>query len=98
LEDLPPRIAARKWEVLKSASPKDFGTLELKVLKLVVSYCCYFIKGYTTPSSEYRQSSKQGYYSLAIKIAQGGKLRGINPKVSSIIKDRIVSDIIHSME
>ncbi|WP_226581996.1 hypothetical protein [Microseira wollei] len=83
---------------MKSASAKDFGTIELKVLKLVVSYCCYFMKGYPTPSSEYRESSKQGYYSLAIKIAHEGKLRLIEPKLSSIVKDRIMSDIIQAME
>lgn len=98
MENLPPRIAARKWEVLQSASPKYFGTIELKVLKLVVSYCCYFMKGYPTPSSESREINNQAYYFLALKIAKEGKLKEINPKVSSIVKDRTMSDIIQLME
>jgi hypothetical protein len=98
LENLAPGIAERKWEVLKSASPEEFGILELNVLKLVFSYCCYFKHNSPTPSPEFRSSNKEGYYSLAKKIAKKGKLRNINVKVSSIIEDKKMAAIIQSME
>jgi len=98
LENLPPSIKDRKWKVLKSVSPAEFGTLDLKVLKLVVSYCCYFTKGVPTPSAEYRASSREGYYSLALQMTNEGKLRGSNTKLSSIIKDTKMAARIKTME
>ncbi|MEG4373128.1 hypothetical protein QUB19_26535, partial [Microcoleus sp. B4-C5] len=62
---------------MESVSLEDFGTIEQKILQLVISYCCYFIKGFPTPSAEYRYSSKEAYYSLAIKMANEG---GISKK------------------
>lgn len=98
MEDLPPRNADRKWKVLESASLEEFAAIELKLLKLIVSYCCYFSKGFLTPSATYRASSRQAYYSLVRKITQEGKLRCGNTKLSSIIKDRTLAEIVQLME
>jgi hypothetical protein len=90
------------WRLLQSISQRSlqekFGLIELKVCKLVVSYCCYFHQGFTVPSPQYRASTKQSYYTLAKQIAQQGKIKCTNNKLSSIVADSTMSEIIRLME
>jgi len=84
---------------LKSAYVEEFGTTELKILKLVISYCCYFTKGFPTPSASYRYSSKEAYYSLALKMSNQGGLTNKNAtKISSIVQDPKMASIFRQME
>jgi hypothetical protein len=96
---LPPRVADRKWEVVKSASVEEFGKIELKVLKLVVSYCYYFSKCLPRPSAEYQAiKTQEDYYYMARQLSTEGKLRVGSAKLSSIIQDSKMAEIIRSME
>jgi hypothetical protein len=96
---MPPRVADRKWEVVKSASVEEFGKIELKVLKLVVSYCYYFSKGLPIPSAEYQAiKTQEDYYYMARQLSTEGKLRVGSAKLSSIIQDSKMAEIIRSME
>ncbi|GAB4189316.1 MAG: hypothetical protein Fur006_30490 [Coleofasciculaceae cyanobacterium] len=96
LEDLPLGVADRNWELLNSASEDNLSSFELNVLKLSVSYCCYFRKGLPTPSPEYRFSSSDDYYSVAKQMAKEVTLRNNNQlkKLSSVIQDKIFAKII----
>ena len=99
LEDLPPYVADRNWELLNSASAKKFSSFELNILKLSISYCCFFSKGFPTPSPEYRFSSREDYYSVAKQITKEVALRNNNQlKLSSVIKDTTFANIIQSLE
>jgi hypothetical protein len=86
-------------QVLESVSIEDFGTIEQKILQLVISYCCYFSKGFPTPSAEYRYSSKEAYYSLALKMANEGGISKKNAtQISSLIKDTPMASIFQQRE
>ncbi|WP_293337695.1 hypothetical protein [Microcoleus sp. CAWBG58] len=84
---------------MKSASVEEFGKIELKVIKLVVSYCCYFIKGLPRPSAEYQAiKTQENYYHMARQLSTKGKLRVGSAKLSSVIKDSKMAEIIRSIE
>ncbi len=96
---MPPRIAERKWEVLKSNSVEEFAIIEINTLKLVVSYCCYFSKGLPRLSAEYQViKNREDYYDRARQLRTQGKLSIGSVQLSSIIKDSNMAEIIRLME
>ena len=90
--------ANRRWKKLDSALPESFGVIELEIVRLVFSYCCYFSNALLVPSANYKVSSKKEYYSLARKIARQGKIKCTDKKLSTIIQDLKMRKIIQKME
>jgi hypothetical protein len=98
LENLEPYDADDVWKMLRSASPEEFGAFELKVFKLVVSYCCYYCKRRLTQSTEYKHFGEIDYYQRANELSREGNLRWSSHRLSSIIKATQMAEIIKSIE
>jgi hypothetical protein len=98
LENLEPYDADDVWKMLRSASPEEFGAFELKVFKLVVSYCCYYCKRRLTQSTEYKHFGEIDYYQRANELSREGNLRWSSHRLSFIIKATQMAEIIKSIE
>lgn len=98
MEHVPPSVANILCNKLQSLLPDKFGAIEFQACMVAISYCCYFRQGFIAPSPQYRVNNIQSYYSLALQIANNGKIMCAGIKLSSIIKDTKMANIIKLME
>ncbi len=83
----------------------DFTEIEIKLLRLVVGYCCYCCQGISPPakdlkniSCENRILSEKKYCKLISQVAGISNLMYADTKLSSIIKNPKIAKLIRAME
>ena len=77
-----------------------FTEFELEVLILAVSYCCYFTQHWSSPYSKFKNFKKpERYYSETKKlVALKEKIRYKNVRLSSLINDAYISELVQKIE
>ncbi len=77
-----------------------FTEFELEVLVLVVSYCCYFTQNWSSPFQKFEKFKKsERYYSEMRKlVALKEKIRYTDVRLSSLIKDACISELVKKIE
>jgi hypothetical protein len=102
LEKLKPCYGNQVLEVIRKASQEnlDITTFELKVLDLVFNYCHYYRNRAKPRSSKFIKFNKAEDYYLEMKnlVAYGEKIRIGVMKLSSLIADRKMSEIVEQVE
>lgn len=78
----------------------DFQEFEIEVFELVVNYCCYYVNYRPARSSEFKKfKTSEDYYDRMTKLVNTGKkLRTGRIKLSAIIGDKKLSDLVKKME
>ncbi len=102
MENLQPYDAHRLWFRVNNAQNQslDFTEFEIKVLDLLVNYCCYAKKHRIPRSKDFisMKTPKDYYSKMSEYIQTGCKLRVGKIKLSSLTKDQQMSKLVSRME
>lgn len=77
----------------------DFTEFEVDVLKLVVTYCCFFSQRLRIPWEKFEDFKEKTYYSEMRKIASSKRsIRCGNICLSSLVKDKHLYHLLETIE
>lgn len=77
----------------------DFTEFELEILKLVVSYCCFYKRKLTAPWNKFKKFKERDYYSEMKKLIESERsIRYGDICLSSLVNDDNLSQLLKRIE